>query len=115
MDWITLSDESQLNKINQQSFSENHKGVLIFKHSTRCSTSLMVLKMLEREWNISNEILPIYFLDLLNHRSTSSEIANLYDVRHESPQVLIIKNGVCIYNASHSDVSAENIQRAINN
>lgn len=83
----------------------NNKPVLFFKHSTRCSISDMVLQRLERDWKdeYTEKIVPVY-LDLLKHRDVSNKIAEKYGVYHESPQVLIIKEGKCVYTASHSDI-----------
>ncbi|MES2286106.1 MAG: bacillithiol system redox-active protein YtxJ [Bacteroidota bacterium] len=113
MDWLNLTSESQLEEINQKSFETQVKGILLFKHSTRCSISSMALSRLERKWKLANDIVPAYILNLLQHPSVSSKIAEQFSVRHESPQVLIIKNGKCIYNASHSDINAADIESAL--
>ncbi len=113
MNWLMLIDEKQLAELDQQSYDIEKKGVLLFKHSTICATSSMALNRLERNWNIPSEILPAYFLDLLNHKNISSEIAAKYAIRHESPQVLIIKNGECIYTNSHSGISFDDIQKIV--
>jgi bacillithiol system protein YtxJ len=73
----------------------------------------MALNRLETRWT-DNEKIPAYYLDLLNHRDISNEIANMFSVEHASPQVLLIKNGVCVYNASHTDISAADILEAAN-
>lgn len=113
MDWLKLTSETQLEEINQKSFGTQIKGILLFKHSTRCSISSMALSRLERSWKFSNDIVPAFNLDLLQHPSVSSKIAELFNVRHESPQVLIIKNGKCIYNVSHSAITAADIESAL--
>ncbi|MBK8368713.1 MAG: DUF2847 family protein [Bacteroidetes bacterium] len=64
----------------------------------------------KQRW-IDNEKIPAYYLDLLNHRDISNEIAHVFSIEHSSPQVLLIKNGVCVYNASHTDISAADILR----
>jgi bacillithiol system protein YtxJ len=111
--WHKLTDISQLNDIQNLSKEQSDSGltVLLFKHSTRCSISSMALNRLESKWN-DNEKIPTYYLDLLNHRDISNEIASLYSVEHASPQVLLIKNGVCIYHASHTAISAADILAA---
>lgn len=111
--WHTLTDIHQLQDIITLSKEQSANGltVLIFKHSTRCSISSMALNRLETKW-IDNEKIPAYYLDLLNHRDISNEIAHVFAVEHASPQVLLIKNGVCIYNASHTDISAADILEA---
>ena len=100
--WNELKDLGQLNEIVVAS---NTKPVLIFKHSTTCSISRMALKNFEREFDLQEEITP-YFLDLLNHRDISNEIASKFEVIHQSPQIVLIKEGKAIYNASHENIDA---------
>ncbi|WP_367753301.1 bacillithiol system redox-active protein YtxJ [Flavobacterium sp. WC2421] len=102
MDWNNLTDLGQLNEIMTLS---NEKPVAIFKHSTRCSVSRMALKQFENEFDSSDKVTP-YFLDLIAYREVSNEIANRFGVQHQSPQLLLIKDGKAIYNASHSDIDA---------
>jgi bacillithiol system protein YtxJ len=102
IDWNLLKDVGQLNEIIVAS---NDKPVLIFKHSTRCVISRMALKQFETEFNLQDKITPCY-LDLLNYREISNEIASKFNVIHQSPQVLLIKNGVCIYSETHEDINA---------
>ncbi|MES2514835.1 MAG: bacillithiol system redox-active protein YtxJ [Bacteroidota bacterium] len=112
--WHKLTDISQLQDIikNTQEQSAAKLAVLIFKHSTRCSISSMALNRLETRWK-DDESVPAYYLDLLQYREISNEIANLFSVEHASPQVLLIKNGTCVYNASHTDISAADILTAV--
>ena len=115
MNWLMLIDRKQLTELDQQSFDNSVKGVLIFKHSTRCSISDLALNRLERTWGAADKILPVYYLDLLKYQSLSAEIAFKYHVMHESPQILIIKDGKCIYSASHSSISFQEINTLILN
>ena len=71
----------------------------------------MALNRLETKWTDTVQI-PAYYLDLLSHRDISNEVATIFSVEHASPQVLLIKNGVCIYNASHSNISSSDILEA---
>lgn len=100
--WINLEDLGQLNEII---IGSEEKPVVIFKHSTRCSVSRMALKQFENEFNLEGKM-DAYYLDLIDNRAISNEIASKFDVVHQSPQVLVIKNGKCIYNISHSDIDA---------
>jgi len=102
MNWIPLEKIEQLQQIKQ---SAGHS--ILFKHSTRCSISLMAKRKFEFEWDVLPEDTSVYFLDLIKYRQISNAIAELFDVHHESPQLLLIKEGECIYEASHSDISAE--------
>ena len=102
MNWTSLESADQINDIN------HHQGYsLIFKHSTRCSISMMVKKRFELDWDKLPGDLPLYFLDLIKHRDLSNQIANDFSIYHESPQLLLIKNGVCILDLSHGQISVE--------
>jgi bacillithiol system protein YtxJ len=105
--WNSLVDLGQLNDIIELS---TDIPVIIFKHSTRCSISRMALRQFENEFDLENKVTP-FFLDLLNHRDVSAEIARQFGVEHQSPQVLLISKGKSVYDASHSDISVEAIHR----
>lgn len=111
MDWLQLKDEAQVQEIKELSRKE---AVLVFKHSTRCPTSALALSRLEGSWK-SEEMKGIkpYFLDLLSYRPVSSKIAEEFNVRHESPQALIIKDGACVYHASHLGISYPEIKAQV--
>ena len=98
--WQSLTSLDKLNDIINQSHSEDQ---LIFKHSTRCGISSMVLKQFQKSTNIEDAE-NIHLLDLIKYREISNKIAEDFDVRHESPQVLVIKDGVAINHASHHNI-----------
>ena len=102
INWIALTDLGQLNEIIALSAE---KPVVIFKHSTRCSVSRMALKQFEKEFD-SADIADTYFLDLIEYRAVSNEIARLFQVVHQSPQLVLIKEGKSVYDVSHSDIDA---------
>ena len=104
MNWIPLTKEEQLSRILEKSATVPQ---VIFKHSTRCSVSSMVLSRLER--SDVPETIDFYFLDLLNYRNISNKISDDFDVFHESPQVLLIKNGECVYDESHMGISMDEL------
>jgi bacillithiol system protein YtxJ len=102
MNWIELISEEGLAEINSASKT---KPVLLFKHSTSCSISNTVLNRLERNWKAEGvKGLQPYYLDLLSYRNLSNEIANRYQIEHQSPQVLIIQDEKVIYYSSHFDI-----------
>lgn len=109
VDWRMLANVDDLNEIVNESAG---KPVLIFKHSTRCSISRMVLKQFENEFDLQDKITP-YFLDLLNHRDISNEIATKFDVYHQSPQLIVIQDGKSIYDASHDSIDAESLKKLV--
>ncbi|HTR29971.1 MAG TPA: bacillithiol system redox-active protein YtxJ [Puia sp.] len=104
MNWIPLRDESQLRQICERS---SGRPQVIFKHSTRCSTSALVKKRLERA--DQPERIDFYYLDLLSNRPISNSISQTFRVRHESPQVLLIVNGECVYDESHLGITMDEI------
>lgn len=104
MNWIYLTNEEQLAQIKANS---NTKPQVIFKHSTRCSISSVAKHRLEK--SNQPEEMNFYFLDLIKYRPISNKIAEDFKVYHESPQVLVIKNGECIYDESHSGIHMEAI------
>jgi bacillithiol system protein YtxJ len=104
MIWIKLDSEEQLNEIKAKSANTPQ---VIFKHSTTCSISAMALNRLERS-SVPGTI-DFYLLDLLRFRSVSNKVAEEFDVHHQSPQVLLIKNGECVYEESHMGISASEI------
>jgi bacillithiol system protein YtxJ len=105
VNWIPLKDLGQLNEIISIS---NENPVIIFKHSTRCSVSRMALKQFENEYDVETLRCNVstYFLDLLEYRTISNEIAIRFGVNHQSPQLLLIKDGKSVYDVSHSDIDA---------
>jgi bacillithiol system protein YtxJ len=82
-------------------------ATVIFKHSTRCSTSAMVKGRLERAR--TPEAIDFYYLDLISYRPVSNKIAADFSVPHESPQILLILNGECVYDESHIGITMDDI------
>lgn len=102
MEWTKLETADQLDNIkNNQGYS------LIFKHSTRCSISMMAKRRFEMDWDSLPADMPVYFLDLIQHRDISNKIAQDFLVHHESPQMLVIKDGECILDQSHGSISVD--------
>ena len=107
VNWELLIDSAQLDEFLEKS---NQKPVMLFKHSTRCGISSMAKNRLETDWHkVEEQIIPVY-LDLLTYRSISNEIADRFDVVHQSPQIILLKDGKSIYNASHSAISVQAIK-----
>ncbi|POY39358.1 bacillithiol system redox-active protein YtxJ [Solitalea longa] len=100
MDWIELTSAEQLKQIK-----EKHGYSIIFKHSTRCSISLFAKRRFENGWADLPANTEVYHLDLLSYRPISAEIAEIFQVHHQSPQLLLIKDGECIYETSHGEIS----------
>ena len=113
MEWIKLKHAGQLDEI----VTESRKNpVLIYKHSTRCNISRAALDRLERKWDPTavGEI-KRYFLDLLSFREVSNRIAEVFQVEHHSPQILVISGGKSILDLSHFDIDFDQIKTAFKN
>lgn len=104
MNWILLDSEARLEQLIAASTT---KPQVIFKHSTRCAISSMAKSRLERNTQPAN--IDFYYLDLLAHRPLSVKVADVFKVAHESPQVLLIKQGHCVYDESHSGIRMDDI------
>jgi bacillithiol system protein YtxJ len=105
MNWIDLNNDAQLSEIKELS---KQKPLVIFKHSTRCVVSGMAKNRLER--SPQPDGIDFYYLDLIRNRALSNKIAEVFSVFHESPQILLIKNGECIYDESHSGIQMSDIE-----
>jgi len=105
MQYKELTDLAQLDTIEQAS---HNKPQVIYKHSTRCSISIGVANQLTQNWNETEmAVADTWYLDLLSYRPISNAIAEKFGVRHESPQVLVIKNGKVVFHTSHFSISYE--------
>ena len=108
MDWKVIREEEALDELISRS---EERPQVIFKHSTRCSISAVAKGRLER-----SKVPPgadFYYLDLIGYRSISNKIAQLFNVHHESPQVLVIKNGKCVYDESHMGINMGDIEDVV--
>lgn len=103
-----MNSERQIDEIVELSHEQPQ---LIFKHSTRCSISSMAKSRLEREWNLEN--VELWYLDLITFRSASNAIADQLGVHHESPQVILLKDGVVVHDSSHNSISVSEISKHV--
>ncbi len=109
MQWIHLTQQEQIKQLVARS---QDKPQVIFKHSTRCSISAVALSRLQKSEQSSD--VDFYFLDLIAHRNLSNKVAEVFGVHHESPQVLVIRNGACVYDESHMGISMSEILEQAN-
>lgn len=111
MNWHKITEEAVLDKLKEE--SKQHK-ILIFKHSTRCPISATALSRLERSWQdqAMSDIKP-YFLDLISYRTISNKIAEVFGVKHESPQVIVLDQGKVVYHESHLNIQYDAIQSLV--
>ncbi|OZV66644.1 bacillithiol system redox-active protein YtxJ [Winogradskyella aurantia] len=105
--WTPLTSLKQIETIAEQS---KGKTQLVFKHSTRCGISRMVMNQFTSQYNIDMNA-DLYYLDLLSYREVSNEIGHKFQVRHQSPQLLVIKNGVAVAHASHGAINELELEK----
>lgn len=108
--WLSLESLNDLEQIKNRSYEVT---CLIFKHSTRCEISAIAKYRLEDDWAFSPDELEAYYLDVISSRTLSQHVAEVFQVHHESPQVLIIADGVCVFDASHLDITVGEIQEGL--
>jgi len=105
--WIALTSLEQLNEIAGKSKT---KTQVIFKHSTRCGISRMVMNQFVSAYDVDVNA-DLYYLDLLSHRDVSNGVGFKFQVMHQSPQLLVIRNGVTVAHASHGGINEVDLQQ----
>lgn len=110
MSWQELTSLPQWAEVLQESWQT---PVAVFKHSTRCSISSMAKSRLEREWQGNEPNFPVYYLDLIAHRDVSNAIAADLGVEHQSPQLIVLKDGKPVYYGSHNMIQARQAEAAL--
>lgn len=105
--WVKLERREQLGELAARS---KERPQLIFKHSVTCGISSMVLKMFTTSFDPQRDC-DLYFLTIQAHRELSRDVAEHFGVRHESPQLLIVVQGVATFHASHGAIADVDLQR----
>ncbi|MDO6675681.1 bacillithiol system redox-active protein YtxJ [Tenacibaculum sp. 1_MG-2023] len=108
INWIPLTSLEQIKEIKELSKKE---PVAIFKHSTRCGISSMVIKRFVNSFDEELKDFKVYYLDLLSYRGISNEIGYTFQVLHQSPQLLVVKNGEVVSHASHYNIARINLKK----
>ncbi len=108
--WVPLTSIAQLDEIV---LSSKDKTQVIFKHSTRCGISRMVLKQFTAAYDFDEKELSPYYLDLLTFREVSNAIAEKFQILHQSPQLIVIKGGTAVFHDSHGAINAIDLKEFI--
>ncbi|GAB1856585.1 bacillithiol system redox-active protein YtxJ [Flavobacteriaceae bacterium MHTCC 0001] len=108
--WVPLNDLKQINYIKKKS---SLKPQVIFKHSTRCGISSMVQRQFINDYNFSEKELDLYYLDILSYRNVSDEVGYAFQLIHESPQLLVVKNGELVAHASHGQINSVDLAQFV--
>ncbi|MGK0137041.1 MAG: bacillithiol system protein YtxJ [Algoriphagus sp.] len=111
MNWNKLNAAEQLEEIKKES---KERPVMIFKHSTTCPISTTSLSRMERNWkDDDSKNIKAYYIDILGNRGLSAEIANTFGVVHQSPQILVIRDGKSVYDESHFGISFNDLVESV--
>lgn len=110
IEWIPLTSLDQLDKIEEKSHKQSQ---VIFKHSTTCGISRMVLNMFRRNLDVPKRPMDFYFLDLHAYRKISDEVSFRFQVMHQSPQILVIRNGITVAHDSHGAINEIDLDRFV--
>lgn len=108
--WIHLTEEKQLDELVNLS---NDNPVFIFKHSTTCGISAQAIENLEIATKNTDKKILFYYLDLLKFRSVSNEVASRFEVHHQSPQIILLKNGKVIFTTSHHKIRTNTLSESL--
>ncbi len=109
--WYDLENEAEVKELSAAS---EKKLIVIFKHSTRCGISRMALRKFEREYDLAEDVpVRLYYLDLIKNRAVSNAVAEEFNVHHESPQLIILKNKQVAHQASHQDINVESLKNLL--
>ena len=109
-EWKVLTNANEIDELKKLSFE---KPVAVFKHSTRCGISSMAKFELENGWDIDSDALSLYYLDLLAYRNVSNSVAEALGVVHQSPQLLLLKDGEVVFYTSHHGVHLSGLKKAL--
>jgi bacillithiol system protein YtxJ len=110
MNWTAIKTLEQLTTIVEISKTT---PCVIYKHSTRCNTSEMMKYVLENDWQFEEDEVRPFYLDILEYQDIAITIADRFQVHHQSPQVLLIKNMECTYDADNMEISIEELKESL--
>ena len=110
INWVHIDS---IEKLDEMLAIALEKPVMLFKHSTRCSISIMALNGLEQNWELREDDITPCFIDLLKYREVSNKIEEKTGVLHQSPQAIVLKNGEVVHQASHNGIKANLIRKSI--
>jgi len=111
LNWKAMNDSIQIDHAIEVS---NEKPVVIFKHSTRCGISRMVLNQFQNNAEFDEDRVLLLYLDLLAHRDISDNISERFGILHQSPQMLILKDEEIVHHSSHSAIVPSAINQVLN-
>lgn len=90
------------------------KPVLVFKHSTQCPISGVAYRRMAKYLEeAGDDAPPIYFVKVIERRPVSQGIAKKLDVKHESPQLILLKGEKALWSTSHHAITSEALTKSL--
>lgn len=106
----TMTKMTSSEQLHEALHSSDSKALLIFKHSTRCPISAAAYRQVENYLNGQpNEQVDYALIDVIANRPVSNEAADTLGVKHESPQVILVRQGKPVWHTSHSLITTDEL------
>ena len=102
LEWVLLETEEEFEKLKMRSAE---RPQIIFKNSTACGISGMVLRSFESQYSSARKEADLHLLHIQYNRELSNLVSRSLGIRHESPQLLILRGGEVVAHASHSGIT----------
>lgn len=104
---MSFSEITEANELEDLLNRSNEQPIIVFKHSTTCPISARAHREMEK---VNGEVA----LVVVQHaRVLSNEVAARTGIKHESPQVFVLRNGSPAWHASHYDITASDVEKAV--
>lgn len=89
------------------------RKIIIFKHSTTCPISERAYQEVKAFIQNSKDDVLVVMIKVIESRPVSNQVANDLEVKHQSPQVLLLSNRKVLWHTSHQSVTKDNIIKAL--
>ena len=99
--------------VNELLLASGHRTQVVLKHSPRCGTSFFAKSSLESMGEDILKTADVHLINVIRSRPVSQYFAEKTGIRHESPQLFVIRNDAVIWHASHYSITEEKVMAAI--
>src|SRR5690625_2924804 len=108
-----LTELLEIDDLNEVWETSQEKPVLLFKQSTTCPISAEAFSEYQRFLDGNEEEVSAYFVKVRETRPVSNQIEEDLGIRHQSPQIFLVKNKEAVWNASHNKITMDSIKDAL--
>ena len=107
---LVLSHEADIDALIAESF---RRPVVLLKHSEWCNRSHAAIDVARRELGSWGKQIDCRIVIVQQHRAVAAAIARRLDIRHETPQIILLRDGQATWDAAHTDITAKAVKRAL--